>query len=342
VIKMNSIEENDISVEAAIKDSGVSLTVRSKFVSAVDHLCGHAIAFLGRKLVRGNEVHHAQTLAMADEIRVRADARNIVIKAAGARMAKLVAKDNAIAAEVYSRAIAVEAQKQENLDQVMIEAAKDIISSAETQGVDSTKNEFDLDWMNNFRDFAEKASSDKMRQIFGRILSGEIKKSGSFSMQTVRLVFEMDQRTAEQFQRIAPYRFNKCLPYRIPAASHDDWFKLSDAGLVEGVGGYVAILSEKDKEGIATMLGEKYVIFAQVEEHPRSIRRRGIGCYKLTSSGAELAALFPNDELEAIKLLVENFELAFDRIDVHLITERRVDSFTYDEEPIYSVAKASK
>jgi hypothetical protein len=56
--------------------------------------------------------------------------------------------------------------------------------------------------MNRFERFAEDASTDELRQRWGRVLSAEIRKPGTFSPKVLRIVDEIDQSTAAIFERV--------------------------------------------------------------------------------------------------------------------------------------------
>jgi hypothetical protein len=57
------------------------------------------------------------------------------------------------------------------------------------------------DWLNLFGSFAERASSQKMREHWAQILSGEIRKPGSFSFVTLQLSSVLDQRLASIIEK---------------------------------------------------------------------------------------------------------------------------------------------
>src|SRR3546814_13011379 len=54
----------------------------------------------------------------------------------------------------------------------------------------------DDDWMNRFMRFAEDASSERLHELFARILAGEVVRPGSFGAATLRAVSELDQSIA--------------------------------------------------------------------------------------------------------------------------------------------------
>jgi len=56
------------------------------------------------------------------------------------------------------------------------------------------------DWLNRWSRYVEDASSEDLQDAFARILAGEITRKGSFSVATLRLVSELSQDVASEFQ----------------------------------------------------------------------------------------------------------------------------------------------
>lgn len=70
----------------------------------------------------------------------------------------------------------------------------------ESKQADTAKVEVpDEDWLNSFMKFAENASSERAKNMFGRILSGQIVRPFSFGLATLRAVSELDQSIANDF-----------------------------------------------------------------------------------------------------------------------------------------------
>ena len=58
------------------------------------------------------------------------------------------------------------------------------------------------DWFNIFEKEASQKSSEDMQHRFAKVLAGEIEKPGSHSMKAVKVLGDMDQSTAELFQKV--------------------------------------------------------------------------------------------------------------------------------------------
>lgn len=94
-----------------------------------------------------------------------------------------------------------ERKRQNNVESITSVAAVDLLDQKEIP--DEHPEE---DWINRFFSAAEDVSSEQMQELWGRILSGEIKKPGSYSLKTldfVRNLTKDDAATLEQISKLA-------------------------------------------------------------------------------------------------------------------------------------------
>lgn len=103
------------------------------------------------------------------------EGRSLVAKKMASAVAEKMSQDSetlAAAMEIYApRAIT----KLVNTAAVISEAIKESQNDNNEVGIDP-----DVDWLNGFHRYAEDASSERMRNVLGKILAGEIKCPGSF------------------------------------------------------------------------------------------------------------------------------------------------------------------
>ena len=115
---------------------------------------------------------------------------------------------------------------QELIKQKNIEAVIDVAYS-ELEGQAAVANEpNDPDWMINFFNSVEGISNDKMQQLWGKLLAGEIKNPNSFSKRTLNVLKNLTQREAGIFQKVSPLVL-WCAGDR--SKSFNDYFLPSDA-----------------------------------------------------------------------------------------------------------------
>ena len=103
-----------------------------------------------------------------------------------------------IAKRASSRLAYQEIKKQQNIENVVYNAYEEL------KNVEKVSNEpVNPDWMTRFFNSVEDISDEKMQKIWGRILSGEIKKPSSYSYRTLEKLKNMTQKEAEHFQLLS-------------------------------------------------------------------------------------------------------------------------------------------
>jgi uncharacterized protein DUF2806 len=76
--------------------------------------------------------------------------------------------------------------------------------------------EIDDDWLNVFARMAEDKSSEELRSLFGKILAGEIRKPGSFSLRTMQFVSTLSKSEAEQISEFFSFvLFELIVPIKV-------------------------------------------------------------------------------------------------------------------------------
>jgi Protein of unknown function (DUF2806) len=175
-------------------ESSLPAPIRRNALKAFDQLCT-ALMDLPMAYLEGKSA----------ERRAETQARTKLITSSADQIAGQmnVAPEYArIAADKYGQRII---QEQINLDKICEVAAQEISSATEPD--ESSEKEDDEkapqisdDWIDSFRKEACGKSSEEMQILFGKILAGEIKQPNSFSIRTVRIMGQLDSRTASLFR----------------------------------------------------------------------------------------------------------------------------------------------
>ena len=97
-------------------------------------------------------------------------------------------------------------REQGNLDKIFAIGAdllkKDkSVTSGNQDSDNEEKKTIEDDWLNSFDKEASQKSSEEMQIYFGRILAGEIRRPGSYSIKAVKILGELDQNTATLFNK---------------------------------------------------------------------------------------------------------------------------------------------
>lgn len=101
--------------------------------------------------------------------------------------------------EIQARLSFQEEKRQGNIEAVVGMAAEEVGAN------DVQNHEIDHDWTARFFAEAQDVSSEKMQQIWAKILAGEVETPGRTSMQTLSILRNMSQRDAELFERTANF-----------------------------------------------------------------------------------------------------------------------------------------
>ena len=97
-------------------------------------------------------------------------------------------------------------REQVNLDMISQRAASEIqdadhpIGQSPPEEADDTIGD---DWLNTFEAEARQKSTEEMQALFGKILAGEIRKPGTFSTRTVKILASLDRNVAAHFVRLS-------------------------------------------------------------------------------------------------------------------------------------------
>lgn len=93
-----------------------------------------------------------------------------------------------------------ELTKQKNIESVIDHAYEQLKDEA-----DVPNNPVDPDWINRFFNSVAEVSSEDMQRIWGKILAGEVKQPGSFSLRTLQVIKNINKKEALLFEKIAPF-----------------------------------------------------------------------------------------------------------------------------------------
>ena len=117
-------------------------------------------------------------------------------------------------AQREKRLLSVNETRQLNICQVCQLAGK--ISGQEASNIPyPPDNPYEDDWLSTFESEACHKSSEEMQERFARILAGEIKKPGTFSIRAIKLLGQIDSETASTFRTFC----SGCISFDDPVGS---------------------------------------------------------------------------------------------------------------------------
>jgi hypothetical protein len=137
--------------------------------------------------------------AVSDETAARSKLSAALTKAAEKYIA---ANAQALGKRALDHGIRRIMEQQANREAVTTQALENLLLDPPKQPPGDTPSD---DWLNLFGSYAERASSETMRQHWAQILNGEIRKPGSFSMVTLQIASVLDKRLATIIQTVCSW-----------------------------------------------------------------------------------------------------------------------------------------
>lgn len=107
---------------------------------------------------------------------------------------------NDLVTRAQTRFLFQEMKKQQNIESVVSNAY------VELDDIDNVSDiPVEEDWISEFFDCVANVSAEKMQILWGKLLAGEVKKPGSFSLRTLEILKRLSLQEANSFKEIAPF-----------------------------------------------------------------------------------------------------------------------------------------
>lgn len=281
-------------------------------------VAGEAGKAFSRLVGEGLDIPSAWIERYTRSIRDGTEARSTVSKALAEAAANKVTTDPALVERATQALLAREIRKQENREAIA-KKALDLLSEApESAPQDDTqpKQTIDEDWLNMFGRYAEEASTERLRDLWARIMAGQIRKPGCFSLRTLRFIAELDLETARTFEEYADMVADEDyipMPSQVRGKLLDALLLLQDAELITGVGADISRTSKSGLKLARMSFAQGHVVFFDLAKG----RSLNIDCVLLTRVGREILGILTRkfDEKR-----VTDFVEQFDKTGIQRVT----------------------
>lgn len=188
----NPLQAAVVTAAEMVADIHLPAPIRKNALKAFDQLCSALI-----------DIPVAYLEGFAQDKRAEHAARAELIKESGRQIANAIEVDPTYAKAAATKFAEKIVRERRSLDKISSIAVAELAqtNTDETQ-TPNTAPEIESDWINNFEQEAAQKSSDDMQDMFGKILAGEILKPGTFSIKAVKLLGQLDVRSAKMFQKL--------------------------------------------------------------------------------------------------------------------------------------------
>ena len=314
--------DRETSVSVQLTESGVKAGAKSRFIAAVDRFGGNLVELANAPLER--RVSRQRVVGVGEQ------------KIAEAAIDQAVARlgvDEAYAERIFTNLFSKAVRAQDNKDATLRYALEDMrhsTSEPESGGPSEPAPEF----MDRMEIYAEGASTEELREKWGRVLSSEIQKPGTFSPKALRVVDELDSATARAFEELCVHRLAdvlpRCLTGEVPFSTLTQ-HSTADLLLDPGIGHIRQFRAMKDGQGHDLWLvsfGFAALAFARdgspITSDPSNLKNAivnsggepAVPVYILTDVGRAIASIFPDGQsaafasfLTAVRALMPSREI---------------------------------
>ena len=311
------------SIGADLTPAGLNFKAKSRFVAALDRLCGNVVDFanvpIERRLSR-------------DRTKIEADKQ--IIEAMTKLAVERMGTDQEFAERVLRNHLGLAFDRQENKDGVVRHAIEDLRRDS---SADEASPELDPGFLHGFERHAEDAATEQLREKWGRVLAAEIRKPGTVTRKVMRIVDEIDPQAAQTFEQLCSSRLGKVIPRCLAGAlDFATVTLLVSAGLImdPGITGHqVQLRAESANDGTAlwffntTTVGFAIPRTANISAWSRpgeppllAGSPPSIPVYILTAEAASLASILPDEEEAALGRYLQ--ELRKQLPDLQIILSR--------------------
>ncbi|MCA0033528.1 DUF2806 domain-containing protein [Mesorhizobium sp. B263B2A] len=316
--------DKETSVSAEMTPTGIKASAKSRFVAAADRLGGNIVETL-------NVAIEARTA----EKRAVIDGRVKAIEAITAVGLERLKTDPEFAERAMHGHLGSVFAKQANKDAVVDKAVEDLRRQPPSE-IDSASGGDKLDdaFINRFERYAEEATSDELREKWGRVLAAEIRKPNSFSGKVLRVIDELDPQTAKLFERLCECRLYNVIPKTLFGdLSFTESANLTSAGLIVEVGlGQIRRSNEIVDGGgvplwfwnfdaLAAALSKTETFPEIAGPNPTFQLDEGkltLPIYVLTDVGYAISSILPDHSFKMVNQLVDKLSAAAPRSEARL------------------------
>ncbi|WP_122002787.1 DUF2806 domain-containing protein [Brucella intermedia] len=217
---------NEISVSAELVDNSVKASAKSRALSGIDRLVGSSVDFFS-----------AQIEALTEKRREKTQGEVAIIRKAAEFGIQEMHTDHDFAKRAFETHYKGILREQENREAVVVNALEDLRSDPMSEDAMSAgPEELSEEFLGRFEEYAKSASTEELRERWGKILSGEIRKPGTFSRKVLRAIDELEPNIAALFEEVSKFCIQGAMFRSIARdLAYTERVDLFTAGLITGV-----------------------------------------------------------------------------------------------------------
>lgn len=193
----------------------------------------------------------------------------------------------------YRTQVADAAKSEINISKAILKAEESLASDSQ----EPPEHEIEDDWISSWREYAGRVSTEDLQQLWGKVLAGEVKAPGTYSLRTLEFMKGLSRAEAEKISTLAQFVVERNILKTSPelfaakGITFDFLFDMQELGIIKGVDsiGLTTTFGTNDSASYLKVLrfnGKAILIRHEDPKKPLAIET-----YILTSIGAQILAL---------------------------------------------------
>lgn len=163
-----------------------------------------------------------------------------------------------------------------------------------TEGEKVSDEPVDEGWKNRFFGIVEDITDEELREIWGRVLSGEIKKPKSYSLRTLETLRNLTKEAAAIFVKAASFSIKNEYIYKNSSLSLSERLQLQEIGLMLDDGMGINFTIEVKAKSVEIIVLDDNTVFRLYNDSDNRLRI-DLEIYKLSTAGKEILKLVSVD-----------------------------------------------
>lgn len=228
-----------------------------------------------------------------------------------------------------------------NINKAIIHAETAITNDTDMMSSDQDSKTVNKDWLNLWQEYVKNVSSEDMQQLWGKILAGEVRNPGKYSLRTLQFVQHLSQNEAEEISQLAQYNIDgrviKDVVIDTQQKTFDYFLRMEEFGIIQGVSSLglnaTYVSNNLVNYNKALIYGKALIVISDFDAHKKLV----LQALPLTSLGKELLSLCigePNEIYinEVIKLIKkQGFKVSTTQQWIYTNSGRNIKYFNLKE-----------
>ncbi len=190
---------------------------------------------------------------------------------------------------------AEEIQQEINVNKALHSTEEELFKSQQ----EPSEKEVTSDWLRRWRDNAKDITNDELRQLWAKILAGEVKSPGSYSLRTLEFMRSISQEDAQLIGKLGPFVSIEGIIFKVPlldkvGIDFDFLLRVDELGIIGGVenrgskANLCLIESLTENKYSNNIINNNLILIIEAKKYSK---RLALESYRISKVGVEVFSL---------------------------------------------------